>query len=132
MDLIKILRSLIILQVGSGFLVGIAMVAIPTVGVEDAPDWSEFQLFALAVVIVLGLVSYLFLFLLKPVGKPLFVVLLMWEVLFVLVVPESTSPLTNLESLFNTVTKTIDGVILAMLFLSPLKETFRKQNEKSD
>ena len=128
MDLIRVLRGLIILLVGFTVVYVIA----PTSGIVDETEWSTWLLVVSGLVSVLTLISYVLLFVLKPLGKPLFIINAFLNPILLLAVPDSPVPTTNLQHAMLAFTSMITGGILAMLFFSPLKETFTKTNEKSN
>ena len=128
MDLIRVLRGLIILLVGFTVVYVIA----PTSGIVDETEWSTWLLVVSGLVSVLTLISYVLLFVLKPLGKLLFIISAFLNPILLLAVPDSPVPTTNLQHVMLAFTSMITGGILAMLFFSPLKETFTKTNEKSN
>ena len=125
MDLIKIFRGLIILLVGFTSL----YVFVPSSGVVDETEWSTSLMVMASLLVVLAVVSYVLLFLLKPLGKSLFVIYAVLGTILLLTVPDSTVPTTSLEDTLAALCSMIEGAILAMLFFSPLKETFRRKQE---
>lgn len=125
MDLVKVLRGLIILWIGFTVIYIIA----PTSGIVDETEWSTWLLVVSGLVSVLKVISYVLLFLLKPLGKPLFVIDAFLNPILLLAAPDSTVPTTNLQHAMLALTSMITGGLLAMLFFSPVKETFRRKQE---
>ena len=125
MDLIKIFRGLIILLVGLTSL----YVLVPSSGIVDDTEWSTLLIVIAGLLVVVMVVSYVLLFLLKPLGKSLFVIYVVLGTILLLAVPDSPVPPTSLEDTISGLLSMIEGAILAMLFFSPLKETFRRKQE---
>ena len=122
MELTKIFRGLLLLNV----LAIVAYAVAPKSSVVDEAVFSDNLLIAYLVLVVVYLVSLVLLFLLKPLGRNLFSILFVTGILLSFVMPESTTPTTNIQGLLGKFEHNSAGAILAMLYLTPLKDKFTK------
>ena len=130
MDLIKILRGLIIL-----WIVLLVVYTIITPG-ESGIEWDLLNILGAGVLLTLLCTPLILLYLLKPIGKPIFVIFTVFTTLayplLALIAPseEITTGSTAMEEFIDILLAMIDGAIIAMLFLTPLKDTFAKKHDR--
>ena len=121
MELSKLLRGLIIFQ----FLSLVAMVIVT----PDDPAYDgtlDLTLIASLIYFVLWLVSLVLLFIFKPLGRTLFFASMIFGMLLYLGLPEPSIPTGNLFEILVWFGGALDGAMLAILYLTEIKERFQK------
>ncbi len=121
MELSKLLRGLIIFQ----FLSLVAMVIVT----PDDPAYDgtlDLTLIASLIYFVLWLVSLVLLFIFKPLGRTLFFASVIFGMLLYLGLPEPSIPTGNLFEILVWFGGALDGAMLAILYLTEIKERFQK------
>ena len=121
MEMSKLFRGLIALQV----LTTIAMVLIPV-----DPNNETLTTIALIGGIITSLfffVGLILLFIFNAWGRPIFTASVLLAIPLTLSIPEATIPIGNLVGLLNWFGGVLDGAMLAMLYLTSLKERFKKE-----
>jgi O-antigen ligase len=121
MELSKLLRGLIIFQ----FLWLVAIVIVT----PDDPAYDgtlDLTLIASLIYTVLFLVSLVLLFIFKPLGRTLFFASAIFGMLLSLGLPEPSIPNGNLFDALNWFGGILDGAMLAILYLTEIKERFQK------
>ena len=121
MELSKLLRGLIIFQ----FLSLVAMVIVT----PDDPTYDgtlDLTLIASLIYFVLWLVSLVLLFIFKPLGRTLFFASVIFGMLLYLGLPEPSIPTGNLFEILVWFGGALDGAMLAILYLTEIKERFQK------
>lgn len=121
MELSKLLRGLIIFQ----FLSLVAMVIVT----PDDPAYDgtlDLTLIASLIYFVLWLVSLVLLFIFKPLGRTLFFASVIFGMLLYPGLPEPSIPTGNLFEILVWFGGALDGAMLAILYLTEIKERFQK------
>jgi len=121
MEISKLFRGLIALQV----LTAIAMVLMPV-----DPNNETLTTIALIGGIITSLfffVGLVLLFIFNAWGRPIFTASVLLAIPLTLSIPEATIPIGNLEALLNWFAGALDGAMLAVMYLTSLKERFQKE-----
>jgi hypothetical protein len=119
----NLFKGLIILQV----LTILVMVQMP-----DDPSNESLT----SIVLIGGTITSLFffvglilLFSFNPWGRGIFTASVFLAIPLTLAIPQATIPISNLEGLLNWFGGALDGAMLAMMYLTSLKERFQKVKE---
>ena len=126
MEMSKLFRGLIVLQV-------LIIPAFVLIGSVD-PMYAEAPINSLDIAafiwFILVLISWVLLFRFKPLGRPLYTAAVLIGIPVSLVFPASSIPIGNAELWLEWFAGALDGAMLAMMYLTSLKERFQK--EQSD
>ena len=123
MELSKLFKGLIIVEL-------VTMVAMVMVAPVD-PAYEEIDIFVIVALIhtLLFLVSLVLLFRFKPLGRTLFAILVIIGIPLSLGMPEPSVPTGSLLETLTWFGGALDGAMLAILYLTSIKERFQKIEE---
>tara|TARA_B100000035_G_C20904504_1_gene511019 strand:+ start:516 stop:884 length:369 start_codon:yes stop_codon:yes gene_type:complete len=121
MELSKLLRGLIIFQVLS--IVALVIFTPDDPVYEGTPDLI---VIASLIYIFILLISLVLLFIFKPLGRTLFFASVIFGMLLYLGLPEPSIPTGNLFEILVWFGGALDGAMLAILYLTEIKERFQK------
>ena len=123
MEMSKLFRGLIVLQV-------LIIPAFVLIGSVD-PMYAEAPMNSLDIAafiwLILVLISWVLLFRFKPLGRPLYTAAVLIGIPVSLVFPASSIPIGSAELWLEWFAGALDGAMLAMLYLTSLKERFKKE-----
>tara|TARA_B110000008_G_scaffold219367_1_gene219229 strand:+ start:193 stop:573 length:381 start_codon:yes stop_codon:yes gene_type:complete len=126
MELSKLFKGLIILQF-------VSLVAMVMVVPEDPASYEEalgLIDFAALIYLLLWLVSLVLLFRFQSSARTLFTIAVIIGFFVSLGMSEPSVPTTNLVQIFNWIGGALDGAMLAILYLTNIKERFKKMEEQ--
>ena len=126
MELSKLFKGLIILQF-------VSLVAMVMVVPEDPASYEEalgLIDFAALIYLLLVLVSLVLLFRFQSSARTLFTIAVIIGFFLPLGMSEPSVPTTNLAQIFNWIGGALDGAMLAILYLTNIKERFKKMEEQ--
>ena len=125
MEISKLFKGLVVLQ----FL---ALLAFVLIGSVD-PIYAEAPINSLDIAgfiwLILLLISWVLLFRIKPLGRPLYTAAVLIGIPISLALPASSVPIGSAELLSYWFGGALDGAMLAMMYLTSLKERFEKVKE---
>jgi hypothetical protein len=120
----KIFKNIILTQLAI-MVTGIAIVIANESGNSVEEDLSFSLIETISVIIGLGyLISLFMLYKFKPIGKKLFVSTFILNIVIILFEPVDYSNYTAVISTFENLLYTVDGIILATLYFTSIKEKF--------
>ena len=126
MELSKLFKGLIILQL-------ISTAAMVMVAPDDPAYYEEaIGLIHLAslIFLLLWLASLILLFRFQSSGRTLFTITVIIGLFLSLGMPEPSVPFTNLELVLQWSGGAVDGAMLAILYLTNIKERFQKMEDR--
>jgi hypothetical protein len=120
----KIFKNIILTQLAI-MVTGIAIVIVNESGNSVEEDLSFSLIETISVIIGLGyLISLFMLYKFKPIGKKLFVSTFVLNIVIILFEQVDYSNYTAVISTFENLLYTVDGIILATLYFTSIKEKF--------
>ena len=127
MELSKLFKGLIIVQL----VTMVAMVMVPVPPIDPAYEEISIGIFNIVALIhtLLFFVSLVLLFRFKSSGRTLFAILVIIGIPLSLGMPESSVPTGTLYEMLVWFGGALDGAMLAILYLTNIKERFQKIQE---
>ena len=120
----KIFKNIILTQLAL-MVTGIAIAIANESGNSVEEDLSFYLTEIISVIIGLGyLISLFMLYKFKPIGKKLFVSTFVLSIVIILFEPVDYSSYTPVISTFENLLCVVDGIILATLYFTSIKEKF--------
>ena len=120
----KIFKNIILTQLAL-MVTGIVIVIANESGNSVEEDLSFYLTEIISVIIWLGyLISLFMLYKFKPIGKKLFVSTFVLSIVIILFEPVDYSSYTPVISTFENLLCVVDGIILATLYFTSIKEKF--------